>query len=183
MQPAQASRSPRGAKVLAWVGLFLVVAGALVLIGRYLTAHYERHSYLDGQPPPRYVTVRAGHSYWISVPGGVKYEQELGQPPQALQCSIQQPNGPDITLEVTRESNDTKMINTIASFRSPVSGRAHVSCVGLSDIYLDDTSGDPSGVLLVLGTVLLTVGVPLLLSGVRTVSSARRHRVPAGTGP
>jgi hypothetical protein len=180
MQP---DRAPRSAKVLVWVGLFLVVAGGLVLIARYLTAHYERHSFVDGQAPPRYVQVHAGRTYSISVPGGVKYEQELGQPPQALQCSIQQANGPEINLEVTRESNDTKMINTIASFRSPLTGRAHVSCVGLSDVYLDDTSSDPSGVLLVLGTVLLTVGVPLLLSGVRTLTSRKTRGVLVATGP
>src|SRR6478672_9056939 len=112
MQP---ERAPRTAKVLLLVGVLLVVAGGLLLIARYLTAHYERHSFVDGQAPPRYVQVHEGRTYSISVPGGVKYEQELGQPPQALQCSVRQPDGPEINLEVTRESNDTKMINTIAS--------------------------------------------------------------------
>ncbi len=183
MQPAEPSRSTRGAKVMIWAGLLLVVAGSLVLIARYLTARYEHHSFVDGQPPSRYVDVQEGRTYRISVPGGVKYEQDLGQPPQALHCSAQQPNGPELTLDLTRESNDTKMINTIASFRSPVTGRLHVSCVGLPDVYLDDTSGDPSGVLLVLGVVLLTVGVPLLLSGVRSVTAADAPADPVRSNP
>ena len=150
------------------VGVLLVLIGGALLVARYLVAHYERHSYTDGQPPPRYVSVRAGATYWISVPGGVETEKQLGQPPSALQCSAQQQNGPLYTLDVNREGNDTKMVNAIGSFRSPVTGRVHVTCVGLNDVYLDDTSSDPSGVLLVLGTATLVVGVPLLLSGLRT---------------
>lgn len=152
------------------VGLLLVVIGGVLLVARYLVAHYEHHSFTDGQPPPRYVSVRAGSTYWISVPGGVETEKQLGQPPSALQCNAQQQDGPLYTLDVNREGNDTKMVNAIGSFRSPVTGRVQVTCVGLNDVYLDDTSSDPSGVLLVLGTATLVIGVPLLLSGLRTAS-------------
>ena len=180
MSGADLSTRPRKGAIsgLLIVGLLLVVTGAVLLIARYLTAHYERHSFVDGQSPARYVTVEAGKTYWVSVRGGVKHEKELGQPPSALQCSAQQRNGPEITLDLTREGNDTKLVNGLASFRSPVSGEVHVTCVGLPDVYLDATSGDPSGVLLVVGTALLTIGVPLLLSGARTT----RLRVVARRG-
>ncbi|HEU5267753.1 MAG TPA: hypothetical protein VFU35_13680 [Jatrophihabitans sp.] len=169
---------PRSRRVRLFIslGLLLVVAAGVLLVARYLTAHYERHSFVDGQPPPRYVSVQAGRTYWISVPGGVEYEKDLGQPPAALQCNATQRNGPQFTLDLAREGNDTKMVNAIASFRSPVTGRVHVTCVGLPDVYLDGTSSDPSGVLLVVGTVLLTVGVPILLSGLRSATAQRAER-------
>ncbi len=158
--------------LLAGVGL--AVLGAVLLVGQHLAAGYERHSFTDGQPPPRYVDLVAGRTYWLGVPDGVAHEQSLGLPPRVVQCTAVQRDGPETALQVNAERQGTKMINLIGSFRAPVTAAVHITCPGLDEVYVDNVESDPSGWLLVIGTAALMIAVPLVLSGIRAGVAAPR---------
>jgi hypothetical protein len=70
-------------------------------------------------------------------------------------------------LRTTPESSDTKATDVIGSFVAPVTGRIHVDCQHWGSVFVpdaDDASGDPSGWLLLLASLLLLVGGGTALS-------------------
>lgn len=163
------------------IGVALTLAGLLIWLFSAVQSHHEPRSFTDGGPPPAYVTVTAGHTYSIDVPGGAGVAATANGGTGDLQCTIAGPSGGAVALSVTKETN-TKAVNQIATFTAPSSGRIDVRCDGFAQVYVDDADGsfDLAGALVLLATLLLTVGLPLLLSGLAT--TLRRPREDGGTG-
>ncbi|MBO0841429.1 MAG: hypothetical protein J2O49_11485, partial [Sciscionella sp.] len=159
----------------AWVGVALVVLGAGLWLVSRLVAGTEPHVYAAG-PPPESVQLVHGHTYTLAIRGGVLAAQNLGVAPSTLRCSVSSPQIGVRPLTVRPEASDTKAVNQIATFTAPVSGRVHVSCAGLTDVFVDDAADAPAdhaGLALVLATIALTVGTPLALSGLRSFRLGR----------
>lgn len=164
------------------VGPLLAIAG-LVCWALYVRAtNTEHHSYAHGGNPPTYVKVEAGTTYGIAIHGGVRRETKLGLEPGTLQCTAARHGEAPSPLELTAESVDTKATDRIGSFVSNVNGEITVQCSGIGPVFIDnssDASYDWSGVWLVFASVLLAIGLPLTLSGLRR---AGRRVDPASAG-
>jgi hypothetical protein len=146
------------------VGPLLAIAG-LVCWALYVRAtNTEHHSYAHGGNPPTYVKVEAGTTYGIAIHGGVGREGKLGLEPGTLQCTAARHGEAPSPLELSAESVDTKATDRIGSFVSNVNGEITVQC---------------SGIWLVFASVLLAIGLPLTLSGLRR---AGRRVDPASAG-
>jgi hypothetical protein len=154
------------------------LAAALVLVAAGLgfwalyakQSRAERHSYANGGAPAAYVQVLAGNNYGLAIPGGVDREAQLGVSPSALQCTAAAPGQAPGALSVTAEKSDTKATDRIATFDSTITGRVHIECARLGAVYVDnaaDAQYDWSGVWLVLASLALLIGLPLLLSALR----------------
>lgn len=159
-------------------GLALVAVGVLLWAGYHVVARGEAHSYTDGAAPPAYVTLHAGARYTLGYPGGRPAAERQGVSPDALTCTATPRGGAPTRLQVAAEASGTKATTQIASFRAPFGGPARVRCAGLSPVYVDNATGDPSGYLLVLATIALAVGVPVLLSAGRLVLAGRAPAEP-----
>jgi hypothetical protein len=162
----------------------LVVIVGLLCWALYVRgANSEHHSYAHGGNPPTYVQLEAGSTYGIAIHGGVKREAELGLAPGTLQCTAARRGEAPGPLEVTAESADTKATDRIGSFVSGISGEVRVQCSGIGPVYVDnavDAAYDWSGIWLILASVLLAIGLPLTLSGLR--QAGRRVDPAAGGG-
>ncbi len=155
----------------------LVTGAALVLAGFASWALYavqsgtETHSYASGGAPPAFVQVTAGHTYRVSISGGVKREAEFGVQASTLQCTAAAPGQAPGALPVTAEPTGTKATNQIGSFVATFSGRVHIACDRVGPVYVDnaaDAGYDWSGLWLVLASLALVIGIPLTLSGLRS---------------
>lgn len=156
-------------------GVALLVVGAGLWFGYRLLAGTEPHSYAQGVPPEAVRLIR-GHTYSLAIRGGVPAEQQLGIPPTALRCAVSGSRIGVRPLTLRPEASDTKAINQIATFAAPVTGRVHLSCAGLTAVFVDDAADAPpdhAGLVLLLATIALTLGIGLALSALR---SARRPR-------
>jgi hypothetical protein len=163
------------AQVLGAAGLVLLLVGALAW-GLYLfAASNEHHSFTSGGRPPKYAQVVTGHTYRIGIHGGVPAERRAGITPDRLRCSITLPGFPASRIAISPESTDTKATEQIASFVAPYTGKVSVTCDRLGAVFVDNTESDPAGVLLVLATILLTIGAPVLLAGLRLLRTELRR--------
>jgi hypothetical protein len=151
----------------------------LVLAGLAAWALYvqrsgnEPQAYARGGKPPAYVQVHAGGTYRIAVRGGVATEAQAGIAPASLSCTAARPGAAPGRLDLTYENADTKATDDIASFTAAITGQLHVQCTGLGDVFVanaDDSPFDWSGVWLVLASLALVVGTPLVLSLLRVAS-------------
>ncbi|MDT4924406.1 MAG: hypothetical protein QOG01_2119 [Pseudonocardiales bacterium] len=152
----------------ATAGLLLIVLGAAFwILSRYQSGR-EQHSYSSGGAPPATVHLTQGHTYWLSIAGGVQREVTLGLDPAALQCTQTGAGSAPRVLVVSPEAADTKLTHQIASFVAPLTGDVHVGCDGLGTVYIDDAdnSYDYAGLWLVLAAITLTIGIPLSLAPV-----------------
>lgn len=165
------SRTGTAGAVLTLLGLVLFVLSRTALSG-------EHHAYAEGSAPAT-VQVTAGHTYHLSLRGGVAKAQSLGATPATLSCTLSSPATGSRGLSVTPEAADTKATQVIATFTAPVSGRVQVGCAGLPRLFVDDADGsafDTAGLLVLATTVSWAVGVPLLLSGQRSRPSPAAGR-------
>lgn len=157
--------------------IVLVVLGLLLWLGYRLAEGSEGHAYVEGATPPSDYALTAGDTYSISVPGGV----DRADFPAVLSCSVTPAGGESATVEVTREGDGSRALNQIGRFVAPTSGRAAVSCSTLPPVFVDDaddTGLDLAGLCLVLACLALAVGLPLLLSSLRTSSSGSDSASP-----
>ena len=175
--PTPAATARAGGR-LGLAGVVLVVLGLVLCVAYRFTASDEPHSYAADAVAPYDVTLTAGHVYHVSIHRGVDAEQDLGLDPTALSCSYAVEPGEDRSLPVTPEPSTSKATNVVATFQAPVTGSVHVACSGLPAVFVDDADtapGDRSGLYLLLGLIALGVGIPLLLSALRTSLAASRR--------
>lgn len=166
-RPAASTRRPLPTVLV--VGGLLVFAGLLSWVLYALSTGHERHSFTRGGDPAAYVDLVAGRTYHLAIPGGSQTEQSLGLDPTKLRCTAAESGQPPATLSVAAESNP-KAINRIGSFTAGRSGSFRISCTGIGPVYVDDAEDagfDWSGLWLVLASVMLAVGLPLTLTGMR----------------
>ncbi len=153
----------------------LVVLGALFWVLSRVAAGGEAHAFAPGHPPPHDVHLVSGQTYRLAIHDGVRAAQRSGRDPKSVACSADYGDVAPTALRLTPETSDTKATDTIASFIAPTTGNAHLACAGLPAVYVEGTGGgDASGLLVVLAAIALGVGVPLLLSGLRTRSDVAR---------
>jgi hypothetical protein len=168
---------PRQARLGAVVAGVLLVVGGLGAWALYVhMSGNEQTAFARDAKPPAYVQVHAGDDYRIAVHGGIATEAQAGIPPDSLSCFAAQPGKAPGALNIIYETTDTKATDDIASFVATVNGRLHVMCTGLGAVFVsnaEDAPYDWSGVWLVLASLALVIGTPLVLSLVRS----------SGTGP
>jgi hypothetical protein len=166
----------------------LLAGAVLMLVGLAAWALYavqsgrEAHAYTAGQDPPAYVRLIPGHTYSISIPGGLNRLPELGVQPTALQCTAAAPGQVGGSLAVAAEQN-TKATDRIASFQSRLDGKVHIECARVGAVFVDDAADagfDWSGAWIVLTSIALAVGIPLTLSGLRGLPGAGGRRSDDG---
>ena len=169
--PGSRSTLPR----MLITGPLIVIAG-LVCWALYVRAtNSEHHAYAHGGNPPTYVRIEPGVTYGIAISGGVKREVALGLPPGTLQCTAAAQGQAPGPLQVTPEEQgtdvkDIKATDRIGFFTADRGGLVHITCSGIGPVFIDNATDAPydwSGVWLVLASVLLAVGLPLTLSGLR----------------
>jgi hypothetical protein len=166
---------------VATAGLVLVVAGlAFWALFRYQSGR-QHDSFARGGPPAT-VHLTTGHTYWISIAGGVRRELRLGRDPAALQCTESAAGAAPRVLVIAPQARDTKALNQIGSFTAPVTADVRLQCDGLSAVYVDDSDGafDHAGLWLLLASVALAVGAPLAVAA--TVAS-RASRASGARDP
>jgi len=148
----------------------LLVVGVL-LAGLYrVTSGTERHSYASDAVPPANVQVTVGHSYMISVPGGVAALQDHDLSPSGLRCEWSAGGSAAQPLSVQLYGPDAKATDAIGTFTAPVTGQIHIDCSGWGAVFVDDADdagGDLAGLFLVLCVIALTIGAALGLSALR----------------
>ncbi len=162
----------------------LVVLGLVLCVAYRFTASNEPHSYAADAVAPYDVRVTQGQLYHVAIHRGIDAEQDLGLVPAALACTYAVQPGTERPLSLTAEPSTSKATNVIATFQAPVTGSVHIGCTGLPAVFVDDAdneSADRSGWYLLLGVLALVTGVPLLLSGLRTMyrsgSLGQHHEV------
>lgn len=177
----------RRTPIAAIAGAVLILAG-LGFWALYVQASAdEPHAYARGGAPPQYVQVEIGKTYRIAVRGGVATLAAAGLEPGNLSCTAARPGQGPGALNLSFETNDTKATNDVASFVAAMNARLHVECAGIGAVFVDnaeDAAVDWSGLWLVLATLALVVGTPLILSALRGTGTgtAPRESVPADVG-
>jgi hypothetical protein len=169
---------PTTSRVLV-AGIVLVLVGLAGWALYAVEARSERRSYSHGGPPAAYVQLRAGHTYWVAIPGGVDAEITAGLEPKQLSCSAALPGQGPIKLNLVAEDADSKATNQIGSFTAVITGSVRVTCAHLGTVFVDDAQDagfDWSGLWLIVGCTGLAIGLPLTLSGLR-------RPLAAGPGP
>jgi hypothetical protein len=172
-------RRPRTSRLGA--GIVLVAFASLCWILYGLSAGSTNRPYHPDGPPPSVVRLVAGQSYWLAVPDGVRAVRAAGADPARLSCTATRSGedpGPLAVTGVVDSNGDTKFTDRIGSFVAARGGAVHVACQGIGAVYVESSDGgafDWSGVWLVLASLGLVVGAPLLLSALR-----RPARVRAG---
>ena len=170
------SRTPSQGR-RAVVAVVLVVAGLMFGALYRLTAGTERHSFSPGAVPPTTVRLTEGRTYQLAVAGGVKTLRAQGQDVSSPNCSYTRAGQAPSELTVQAEGADTKATNTVATFVSPVTGVVNVDCQGWGPMFVDNADNrepDLAGWFLVTAIVLLTVGVTVGLSALRSASGEVR---------
>jgi hypothetical protein len=149
----------------------VLVLGGLAAWALYVQrSGNEPHAYARGGAPPAYVQVHAGKTYRIAVRGGVAAEARAGIAGQSLVCTASRPGAGPGQLNLTYEAADTKATDDIASFVAATTGPLHVQCNGLGTVFVANADNSPfdwSGLWLVLASLGLVVGTPLVLSLLR----------------
>ena len=161
----------------------LVILGVGFCVLWKVASGTERHSYDRGAVPPVFVELTGGHSYAISIPGGVSAEGEHGVTPDLLSCAVSGTGIGSRQLKLQPEQDGSKATDQIASFVSPVTGTVEVGCQQLPKVFVDDADDagfDSAGLLLWFGVLALVVGVPLGLSVLRDSVPAASVRVGEG---
>ena len=186
MHPARRGGPTRALAAVASLLIGLALVGAWRVVGGSQNLPFD-----SGASPASSVQVTRGHTYSIAVPGGVgaMLAHDVptrvvdGQDVLNLQCtwtsaaSAASASSP-LPLTVSAEATGTKAENTVGHFVSPVSGRVRVYCAGWGAMFVPDSDDRPydwAGLLLLLATILLTVGAALALTELRAVLARPRE--------
>lgn len=155
---------------MAFAGLVLVFAGLVFWgVSRYI-ASGETHSFSPGAVAPTYVQVTSGRTYSVAVPGGVQTLAAQGRQIKTVQCTVNGQGQAPTPLPLALESDSTKATNRIATFVAASTGLVHITCPGIAQVFVDNADGqayDSSGPWLVIASIALAVGIPLVLSVLR----------------
>ena len=170
-------RSPRTALA---AGLVLVVVGLAAWALYGVSSGREHTVQHPNGNAPKWVQLRAGHQYWLAVPGGVDHLRAGGVDPTRLACFAAAPGqaagGLAVSGVVDANNSDTKFVDRIGSFYAARSGRFHVTCSGAGTVYVvnaADAGFEWSGFWLIVASAALLVGFPLFLSGLRRAGAGR----------
>lgn len=155
---------------LAAVASVLLIGGVLFAALCRVAAGTEDHSYAPGAVPPATVGLTEGHSYRISVPGGVTALRQHGLAPLLLRCDWSARGTAAQPLPVQAEGASTKATDVIATFTAPSTGALRISCAGWGPVFVDDADdaqADLSGYLLLACMVLFLAGGSTALVALR----------------
>jgi len=184
---------PRGGLRRGVAGVVLLLIGLAALGGWRLFSGAESQPFANGATPPATVHVTQNRTYSLAVPGGLPAMERAGVPTTpsnagdqlSLECAWSIGGTAAQSLTVTPEHVGTKAETTVAHFIAPATGDMRITCAHWGAMYVpdsDDRSGDPSGWMLVLATITLTLGGALALSGVYSAVAARSAGTPGDDG-
>lgn len=158
------------------IGRRAAVAAVLLLLGIGFAAAYrvisgtQHQAFSAGAVPPASSQVTEGKTYQLAVPGGVSGLKKRGLDVSTPQCEWSVDGSGSQVLQVAAGGADTKAINVVATFISPVTGAIRVDCAGWGPMYIDNadnTPADVAGWFLVLSVIALAIGAGLGVSALR----------------
>jgi hypothetical protein len=156
------------------MAIALLVLG-LVLAGMYRVSSGTEHTaYASAGVPPVTARVTEGKTYGLSVPGGVRTLIGRGADVNSPECQWSASGTGTQVLQAQAGGPDTKAVNVVATFVSPVTGPISVTCAGWGAMFIDNADSAPADVagwLLVLAVLALTVGVGLGVSALRSAGA------------
>jgi hypothetical protein len=157
------------------VGVVVLLLGLVVFGGSRVVAAGERHAYDKGAVPPATYHLTAGKDYQLSAPGGVAALTKAGllATGDALNCRATDSAGVETRLSIQSTKDDERSLTQFATFEATKTGSVHVSCAGLTRVFVDDADdagSDVAGGLMVLSIVLAFIGVAAIASGGYAIS-------------
>lgn len=170
---------PQTARARFVAGVLLVSFALFAFAGSRIFTRGQHHAYDRGALPPPTVHLTTGVQYKLSVPGGPAALRAAGllsdnNKPYCMR-TINGSAAQQVPLEQTRD--DDRTLNVFATFRSTVTGDFHITCQGITAVFVDDADNagfDYAGLLVLVSTVLGVIGVGLTASGVLELYNERR---------
>lgn len=160
-----AVRQQAGTRVAAGVALLLL---AVVLFGASrVVAAGQRHAYDPGASPPATYALTAGSTYQLSSARSVAELKAAGLLSN-LACFLTSGTGEQVPLALASTADDDRNLHVFATLVAPSTGRVHLSCTGIADVFVDDadSAGPDRSALLLLASMLAgLLGVIAACSG------------------
>ena len=159
----------------------LIIAAVLLGALYRILSGTEHHAFAKGAVAPNAAHVTHGHTYLLSVRGGVAGLRARRVDVNRAQCQWSVGGSASQALIVSAAGESTKATNVVATFVAPYTGDLRVDCLGWGPMFIDDAddaTGDTAGWFLLLATIALTVGVAVGLAALRSagVESERSAR-------
>lgn len=152
-----------------WAGIALVVLAVLLWGGRGVLSAGQKHSWDSGAAPPSTVSLTSGHTYTLSMSGGVvALVERQGSAEPATTCTATDSSGASEELAVATQSDDPRVLHVIGRFTASRDERVSIICEDAGPIFVDDADdahADRAGTLTLLMAILFVVGVGLVLNG------------------
>jgi hypothetical protein len=173
------SRPPRvSAGTRLGTGIVLVLLALVCFGASRLAAHSQRHAYSRGATPPPTYRLNAGTVYQLSAAKGVEGLTKDGVISAGTKpsCFWSSNGGVENPVTVVSTKDDPRDLHVFETFKVPSSGEFHISCRGISDVFVDDaenSSHDLSGLLVLLSLLIGVVGFAATLSGGYTLQDER----------
>ncbi|UQX89917.1 hypothetical protein M6D93_07900 [Jatrophihabitans telluris] len=151
-------------------GIVALLVALVLLAGARLMSNAQLHAYDRGATPQGTYRLTAGKTYQLSAAqsvGTLTAEGVLGTGLD-LNCVARAASGAQNQLPIESTKDDARNLHLFATFRAADSGRFHIACNGLDQVFVDDADDaarDYSGLLTVLASVLGAIGVALVFSG------------------
>jgi hypothetical protein len=168
MTATESAAAPRsGAATRLAAGVVLLLVAIVVFAASRLVAAGQSHAYDPGTSPPPSYNLTAGTTYQLSSSTPVaelKKAALLGN----LSCSATSGGAEQQPVTVLSTMDDDRDLHVFATARVATTGDLHVSCTGISEVFIDDADNaapDRSAVLMLLATGLALLGVIAACSG------------------
>jgi hypothetical protein len=172
---ARTSLSPAA---LLIAGVALLLLAMVVFGGSRVLAAGQRHAYDSRATPPATYRLTAGKDYQLSAPGGVAALTKAGLlvTGETVNCTSTDSAGVQRPLIIQSTKDDDRDLTEVATFQTDSTGTMHISCAGISKVFVDDAdnaAADIAGSLMLLTIVLGVLGVLAAASGGYALSNER----------
>jgi hypothetical protein len=178
---SRAARKPPGPVSIVSLGVVLILIAIVVYAASQFIAGRQRHAYDPGASPPSSYHLTAGKKYQLSSAGGVselKKERVLSSVTTPV-CNQAAATGKEVGLKLDSTNDDDRDLHVFAAFTATQTGDFHISCLRISDVFVDDADNSPSdfaGALLLLATLLGLIGAIAAVSGGYQLSGSAAGR-------
>jgi hypothetical protein len=152
------------------VGVSFVLIALLSFASSRFVEHTKRLSYARGATPQPTYRLVGGKIYQLSAKEGVAGLTRQGVLGSGITptCFWSADGGADNPITIVSTKDDVRDLHVFATFQVPSSGEFHISCQGISEVFVDDAedAGHDFGALLVmLASLFGLLGIGLALSG------------------
>lgn len=167
----------RGAAGLV-AGTVLVLLALVLFAGSRVVAAGQRHAYDPAANPPPAYHLTAGKTYQLSSAQSVAELKRAGLL-TGLDCVATSADGVQTPVTPVSTAEDDRNLHLFATMVAPGTGEFHLSCAGISDVYIDDADNaapDRSALLVLLSIAAGLLGVIAACSGGYARGLAGRDR-------